>query len=83
MPRQIYSDYYFHNSISHLFLCSHEKALEAMTMKGEAENRPRFHAIINALKGEHAPATLKVITFCQPYYNLRDMLSSIFTIPLP
>jgi len=41
-------------------LVDHEKALEAMTMKGEAENRPRFHAIINALKGENAPATLKV-----------------------
>ena len=39
---------------------SHDKALEAMTMKGEAENKTRFHAVITALKGDNYPATLKV-----------------------
>lgn len=41
-------------------LVSHEKALEAMTMKGEAENKSRFSAVITALKGDNFPATLKV-----------------------
>jgi len=41
-------------------LVSHEKALEAMTMKGEAENKARFSAVITALKGDNYPATLKV-----------------------
>jgi len=41
-------------------LCDHDKALEAMTIKGEAENKTRFHAVITALKGDNYPATLKV-----------------------
>ena len=39
---------------------SHDKALEAMTLKGEAENKTRFHAVITALKGDQYPASLKV-----------------------
>lgn len=30
-------------------------------MKGEAENKSRFSAVITALKGDNYPATLKVI----------------------
>lgn len=44
----------------YFFHFSHDKALEAMTMKGEAENKTRFHAVITALKGDNYPATLKV-----------------------
>eukprot|EP00794_Sanderia_malayensis_P007389 gene7389-8209_t len=36
-------------------LVAHEKALEALTMKAEAENKPRFVAVVEALKGDHAP----------------------------
>ncbi|XP_065668594.1 protein diaphanous homolog 1 isoform X2 [Hydra vulgaris] len=41
-------------------LVDHDKALEAMTLKGEAENKTRFHAVITALKGDQYPASLKV-----------------------
>ena len=50
-------------------------------MKGEAENRPRFHAIINALKGEHAPATLEVFprnTQCKPILGVFRLLLFTF-----
>jgi len=41
-------------------IVDHDKVLEAMTLKGEAENKPRFQAVITALKGDHYPASLKV-----------------------
>ena len=33
----------------------HDKALEALTMKAEAENKPRFVAVVEALKSDQAP----------------------------
>ena len=54
--------YYINMRIKKIFhFFSHEKALEAMTMKGEAENKSRFSAVITALKGDNYPATLKVL----------------------
>ena len=47
-----------------------------MTMKGEAENKPRFNAIITALKGDYFPATLKVSVFLLNYYINKQYKSS-------
>jgi len=41
-------------------LVSHEKALEALTLKAEVENKPRFFAVVQTLKGKQATQPLLV-----------------------
>lgn len=63
------------NSFSKFFLFRHEKALEALTLKAEVENKPRFVAVVETLKGKQTTPTLLVCQFNSSIRNTNQFNS--------